>query len=80
MVFTLIGDPTMNNLVWVFFPWPESLHPTPVREPSSTPRKPLLQLVNKKDLTSRVYARASCAREKLRYGIVLETKTTPNWH
>ena len=36
----------------------------------STHRKPLLQLVNKKDLTSRVCARASCARGKLRYGII----------
>ena len=39
--------------------------------PFSTHRKPILQLVNEKDLTSRVCARASCARGKLHYGIVL---------
>jgi hypothetical protein len=35
--------------------------------PSSTHRKPMLQLVNKKDLTSRARVRVRHARGKLRY-------------
>ena len=40
--------------------------------PFSTHRKPLPQLVNKKDLTSRARVRVTCARGKLRYGIISE--------
>jgi len=66
----LIGDSTMNNLVWVFFSMAAISTPTPFQNSLFDPRKPLLQLAEKK--CPRVLARApvTCARGKLRYGMV----------
>ena len=51
----------MNNLVWVFFSMAAISTPTPSQNAPSTPRKPLLQLAEKK-CTLRAGGRARDAR------------------
>jgi hypothetical protein len=69
MVFTLIGDSTMNNLVWVFFSMAGFSTPTPCQcVLFSRPQTPAA-IEKKKNLTSRARVRGTCAREKLHYEI-----------
>jgi hypothetical protein len=61
MVFTLIGDSTMNNLVWVFFSMAGISTPTPSQnalfDPSQT-----LATIGEKEMSSRPGGRARVAR------------------
>jgi hypothetical protein len=70
MVFTLIGDSTMNNLVWVFFSMAGIYTPTPFQNALLDPRKPLQQLMQKKCPRVLARVRVTCARGKLHYGMV----------
>jgi hypothetical protein len=60
----------MNNLVWVFFSMAGISTPTPFQNALFGPRKPLQQLAEKKRPRVLARVRVTCARGKLRYGIV----------
>jgi hypothetical protein len=62
MVFTLIGDSTMNNLVWVFFSMAAISTPTPSQNALFDPLKSLLQLAEKKCPRVLAHVRVTCTR------------------
>jgi hypothetical protein len=66
MVFTLIGDSTMNSLVWVFFSMAGFSTPTPCHRALFSTPQTLAAIEKKKNLTSRARVRVTCARVKLR--------------
>jgi hypothetical protein len=63
MVFTLIGDSTMNNLVWVFFSMAAISTPTPFQnallDPSQT-----LATIGGKEMSSRTGGRTRDMRAR----------------
>jgi hypothetical protein len=64
MVFTLIGDSTMNNLVWVFFSMAGISTPTPCQSALLDPSQTLTAIGKQERLDKpRVRARDMRARE-----------------
>jgi hypothetical protein len=64
MVFTLIGDSTMNNLVWVFFSMAGISTPTPFQSALLDPSQTLTAIGKQERLDKpRVCARDMRARE-----------------
>jgi hypothetical protein len=59
MVFTLIGDSTMNNLVWVFFSMAGISTPTPCQSALHDP----LQTLTAIDKQERLDKPGACARD-----------------